>query len=114
MKQFHDLEKEIASTKGLEYASDQDRLQNFKIIADLINKAVPLHTQCPSCKRQIEFKITPLIVLAIYYMKHTLAFLDFIGRGNSLSESLKSRVLDIRVYSMLAYCLAREHEQDND
>jgi len=109
-KQFHELEEQIARTKGAEYADDVDTLSNFKIIARLINETVPMTKECPNCSETVSFEVDPLLVLAIYFMKHTLAFMDYIGRKESLSETLKERVLDIRVYAFLAYCLAVEHE----
>lgn len=104
-KELHRKELEIASTKGKEYASKDDCLSNFKTIASLLNKATPITCTCPNCGGGIEVEISPKVVLAVYMMKHLLAILDYIGRGESLSEQLFDRILDLRTYGMLLYGL---------
>ncbi len=109
-EEFFDLEREIARGKGAEYASEEDTLQNFKIIADILNITMPLERKC-RCGETVSFTIDPLMVLAVYLLKHILAMLDYMGRKKSLSaESIKDRVLDTRVYSFLAYCLTKDLE----
>jgi hypothetical protein len=105
LRDFTALEERTLETKGAEYASEEDTLSNFKMIANLLNRAMPLQVKCPHCDEEVGFLITPQHVLAIYLMKHILSILDYAGRGRVLSESIKERVLDIRVYAMLLYCL---------
>lgn len=99
VERLHNLEDDILVTKGREYANDEDSLANFKIIADILNVAMPL----PGGH---QWKAGH--VCAVYWLKHVLALLDNVDREESLSEGLESRALDARVYTACMYCLGVE------
>ena len=83
------LEKEIMETKGKEYATEEDTLDNFKIIGKILGKC-------------------PLEVCTVYMMKHMLAIADYAKRKETLSEDIRGRILDLRVYAMLFYALTED------
>ena len=105
VRRLQDAEDEIMVTKALEYASDEDTLANFRIIAEILNVAMPL----PDGHRWL-----PGHICAVYWMKHVLAMLDNVLRGESLSEGLESRVLDARVYALLMYCIGLEADEKRE
>ena len=109
-ERFCELEQEIFDTKAKEYATEEDTLANFKTIAQIINMTTNLTETCPNCQKKVKITISPPIVALIYTLKHLLAILDYVGRKESLSESLESRILDLRVYAMLLYALFVEKE----
>lgn len=151
VKQLQDAEWDIMSTKAREYANDSDTLSNFKIIAEVLNVAMPLESSgtltavlldireelyslgtwvCHLSKKDKLFmdgfvgdvlgliddaleetnnaEWRPQHILAVYWLKHILAMLDNMNRGESLSEGLESRCLDARVYAALGLCLEAE------
>lgn len=95
-------EDEILVTKAKEYANNEDTLANFKVIASVLNVAMPLPEG---------HQWTPEHVLAVYWLKHILAALDNMDRGETLSEGLESRILDIRVYAACALCLTKDKDK---
>lgn len=112
-RKFFEEEMNITLTKGREYASEEDTNRNFKLIAHIVNQAAPLHTTCPECGHRVEYEISPLLVLVIYLFKHLLAIIDYMGRGESLSdEALFDRVLDAVVYLKLYAGLADELDEE--
>lgn len=99
-------ERKIMETKAREYATEGgDSLSNFKIIANILNVAMPLPEG---------HQWTPEHVLAVYWLKQILAALDNMDRRTALSEGLESRVLDARVYAACGLCLQRERESGHD
>lgn len=92
-------EDNILATKAREYASDEDTLANFKVIAKVLDVAMPL----PGGLRW-----APEHVLAVYWLKHILGALDNMNRGETLSEGLENRILDARVYAACALCLSMD------
>lgn len=99
VKQLQEAEWDILETKAREYASDTDTLANFKIIADILNVAMPMPDG---------YSWTPQMICAVYWLKHVLAILDNSARGEALSESEFSRTLDARVYTGIMYFLNKE------
>lgn len=94
LDEFFGLERKIIQTKGKEYAGDQDTLNNFKVIAEMLEN-------------------DSLEVCATYMAKHFLAIMDYVRRGKSLSdETFQSRILDLRVYAMLLFCLVVDKENE--
>lgn len=153
VKNLQEAEWNIMATKAREYATENgDTLANFKIIAEVLNVAMPLEDSesvlaeaLLDIKRELyslggwvchlskkdrlymdEFvggvlgiiddaleetgsdKWRPQHILAVYWLKHILAMLDNMSRGESLSEGLESRCLDARVYAALGLCLEAE------
>lgn len=74
--------REIRSTKGREYASEEDTLADFKEVA-------------------VEAGVTPYQVWATYVKKHERAIDTFIREGAVKSESIEGRILDVIVYHLL-------------
>ena len=84
--------REIANTKGKEYANDEtDRLANFKDIAK-------------------EIGISPLQVLLVYSKKHSRAIDNYCKSGgvSHSNESIESRILDRIVYDFLLLGLVED------
>jgi len=100
VKALQKEEDRILETKAKEYANEEDTLANFKIIAEILNVAMPL----PNSKWK------PSQICAVYWLKHILAMLDNMNREKSLSEGLRSRALDARVYTTCMYCLGVEED----
>ena len=95
-KQFDELvermiieEKAIGNTKGKEYTQGKDRLDNFKRLA-------------------IELNISPLKVLWIYLKKHLDSIAYYVKTEKVLSEPIKERIKDARVYLSLLRGLIEE------
>jgi hypothetical protein len=95
---FVELENQIMATKAREYANDENTLQNFDTITDIMNAVMPLDDVN---------QWRPEHVCAVYLLKQILGLLDNANRGESLSdEGVRGRALDTRVYAMLMYCIA--------
>ncbi len=84
--------RELLVTKGREYASDKDSLNNFKQGAEDIG-------------------ISPLQIAWIFYQKHASAVKSYIRSGSEFStEPIEGRLLDMINYSFLIYCLVKEQK----
>lgn len=82
----------IGATKGKEYARDNDRLANFKRIAE-------------------ELKIEPEKVCFIFLKKHYDAIVYYIQQGKLESEETPlSRFADVINYFTLLYAIMKEKE----
>lgn len=92
-------EKKMSDTKGKDYTiGDSDRLNNFKTVGNLVH--------CPHCQKPVG----PRVVLAVYILKHFLAFLAWVKTGKVESEGLFGRFLDMRVYSTLGLAIHKEEQ----
>lgn len=92
LKELDAEELRINATKGEEYCQqDADALKNFK------RNAERLGTE-------------PLKVCALYLFKHIDWLETYIKTGKEGSEGLRSRILDIRLYSALLYALTTEKD----
>jgi hypothetical protein len=80
-KLFEEI-KQIAVTKGIEYAGRQSRFDNF----NKVGQALDLDRKK---------------VLMVYMQKHQLAIESFIREGKVYSESIHGRILDNIIYLML-------------
>lgn len=79
-------------TKGGEYASDADALDNFKSGA-------------------ADIGINPKQILWIYMSKHLKSIKSYIRKGHALStEPIEGRIQDARNYLFLLHCLIKEEE----
>lgn len=81
----HDVQeslRRISDTKGKEYASDHDRLSNFK-------------------KAAAEAGITPEQAWLVFFNKHADTVKFYCRTGSVLSESIESRIDDAIVYLVL-------------
>jgi hypothetical protein len=89
--------KALSSTKGEEYAGTEDRLSNFKRLAD-------------------ELEMTPEQVLMVYLTKHLDSIRTYIkdkasGRKRELSEPIAGRIDDAILYLILLKGLVYEREE---
>lgn len=89
IKRFQELERKTSDTKGKEYANSEDRLGNFKRIAEDLN-------------------IDPIKVAYVFFKKHLDAITYVIKGKEELSESFEQRILDARLYLLLIYGLYLE------
>ena len=91
LEELFEEEKQLRTTKGVEYSSDEDALSNFKRIAQ-------------------DLGLSPFQVWYVYFKKHVDAIAHFCRTGNALSEAIHSRILDCRLYLALLEGLMREQE----
>jgi hypothetical protein len=78
--------------KGKDYTMENDdRLHNFKMIAEMIG-------------------ITPFQVWAVYWLKHVFAIANY-AKGGHESEPIEGRFGDNENYSYLGRGLAKEERQ---
>jgi hypothetical protein len=82
-------ETEIHHTKGMEYASEDDALANFKSAAKQLG-------------------LSPLQVCTVYLHKHYTAIMHHARGGDTLSESIGSRVRDLRLYAAIYLALCED------
>lgn len=78
--------------KGKVYTTNEDRLSNFKSIAQ-------------------DAGITPLQVWQIYFSKHLFAIKSYIKGGDEGPEGIESNIEDLRNYVDLFYALVYEEDQ---
>jgi len=74
--------RNLGVTKGIEYAGDADRFDNFNSIAD-------------------ETGIPRITVAWIYLAKHMRAIASYVRSGRVLSESIHGRIRDAQLYLAL-------------
>ena len=86
-------------TKGVEYAGQEDALANFKRIADMFKT------------RGLD--IEPEHVCLVYLQKHLDAIWHIAVGGKELSESLRGRILDARLYLALLYAVIEEKRSES-
>lgn len=84
--EFNKLEEATCYSKGVEYANSEDRLGNFKRLAQ-------------------ELGISPMLVAYIYFKKHMDAIAYVVKGKKELSETFESRIQDARIYLLLMYAL---------
>jgi len=97
-------EVDISESKGREYGLGY-RTSNFRRLGEEVK------ITCPHCGH--EHGIGPFVVLWVFMKKHLDAILSYVnGRREGLSESIDSRVLDVRLYAMLFEALVEE-ERNN-
>ncbi len=93
VKALHREEINLNQTKGKEYATDQDVLADFRAVAEDMD--LPLR-----------------VVLYIFMQKHWRAIASYCRTGTCKSESLRSRILDLNLYSKLLLVIqAEEHPE---
>jgi hypothetical protein len=105
LEQIHKNELKIGASKGKEYVL-KDRLDNFHRIGNEVQ------TRCPRCGHM--YPIGPFVALWVYLKKHLDAILQFINRGETLSETIEERILDGRVYLSLLQGLIEEKKSEPD
>ncbi len=85
---------ELSRSKGADYASEYDRLSNFK-------------------DQAAKLGLTPYQVWAVYANKHWDAINAFVRNNGQLeSEPIESRVHDIIVYSFLLLGLIQDKQRE--
>lgn len=81
--QTMDEVSKLSATKGKDYASEEDRLSNFKVNAERTG-------------------LTPYQVWSVYANKHWDAVMAFIRNNGQLeSEPIESRIYDLITYLIL-------------
>ena len=90
-EQEYSTEMELMRVKGEEYTvSDEDKLKNFKSIADRLDVATP-------------------IVAMVYLLKHMDSIRNYVLNGVEASdESISGRIRDARNYLMLLHAILLE------
>lgn len=91
-----DLEKgckDLRDSKGLDYASEQDALKNFKEIGE-------------------QLKMTPKAILGVYLNKHISSINNYIS-GEKETEPIEERIKDTINYLKLLHCLNVEEKETN-
>lgn len=83
----------IRATKGMEYATEEDTLADFKEVA-------------------AEVGSTPIQTWATYVKKHLRAVDTFVREGDVKSESIESRVLDVVTYHVLLLGLIEDLREE--
>jgi len=84
-------EMAVGTTKGIEYTRGDDRLDNFKRLAE-------------------DLGTTPEKILWVYLKKHMDAILHYIMAGHVLSEPIEERIKDARVFLGLLRGLFEERK----
>jgi hypothetical protein len=79
----------MADGKAMAYASDEDRLQNFK-------------------RQGARWGVSPLVVLGVYYGKHVDAIEAYIRDGIEGPEGIDSNIADCANYLDLMAALIEE------
>lgn len=88
--------RELTRSKGKDYASDVDRLSNFKLQAERLG-------------------MTPYQIWAVYANKHWDAINAFVRNNGQLeSEPIESRAHDIIVYTFLLLGLIQDTNKETD
>ena len=95
--ELYDEEKKILESKGADYTPNSlDRLQNFKVVAEIVG-------------------ITPEQVGFVYFLKHVLALASLVEKVEDEtyrpSEPRMDRIKDIRNYALLIEALFRDREE---
>ena len=83
----------IMRTKGMAYSGKEDKLGNFKRVAQLL-------------------KQTPLMVWFVYFTKHFDAIASYIRGEYKDSEPIEGRIKDGINYFFLLYGLIKEKENE--
>lgn len=91
LRSLHREELQVSRTKGKDYAGDDQVLSNF------LDEAA-------------HAGIDPIQVWYVFFSKHLRSIQSYVREGRLQSESLRSRVLDMRHYLALFLALASEIE----
>jgi hypothetical protein len=98
VKEFQEQEGKILSHKGNEYSDKEDRLLNFREVAEFLGR-------------------TPAEVALAYLLKHIQSIALAVRTGKYAwawetegGEGLKQRIADARNYLLLAACLEEEND----
>ena len=89
LARMQDAELALTKTKGKDYAGDENVLANFERLAERINLPI-------------------LKIWFVYFVKHLDALETFINTERVASESITSRILDMRVYLALFHAIVSE------
>lgn len=79
----------VLKSKGNDYSSDKDRLENFKVVAQIL-------------------EVPPSQVWAVYWMKHVIAIAKWATRGSVESEPIEGRFTDCINYLLLGRGIVEE------
>lgn len=103
-RELNRLAGKILNEKGPAYAGvdedgEEDRFTNFKVIA-LLNDLYNVESS------------EPLGTWAVYFLKHVLAILSYIGNGVTSEGGIINNFADARNYLDLGYGLSCEREEE--
>ena len=92
---MEEKEHHLLVTKGNDYACNEDRLSNFKQLAEFLG-------------------LSPLQVWAVYTFKHILAISQYVREGQVESEPIEERIADARNYLVLGLALIKERPTSSE
>ena len=90
-------ERGMRATKGKDYTVGDDRLNNFREIAEDMTAA--------------GFPIGMKQIIWIYFYKHIQSIRRYVCTGNISSEPIEGRILDARVYLSLLRAVIEEEKK---
>jgi hypothetical protein len=79
----------VLQAKGTDYSSKEDRLSNFKKLAE-------------------DLGVSPMVIWSVYFKKHIDAILSFSKNGQVESEPIRERFVDARNYLDLGLALVED------
>lgn len=91
-EQFTQEMRDLLEAKGSDYSRSNDRLSNFKRIANLLD-------------------LPPLVIWNVYAQKHKDAIDTFCRTGTVSSEAIRGRFLDLANYCLLGAALVDEQQK---
>ena len=89
LEEFMGAQRSLLRAKGNDYQTNDDRLSNFKTVAELTG-------------------LTPTQVWSVFFMKHVTAIMKFVRSGELRDESIQSRLHDAANYAVLLDAIVRE------
>lgn len=75
--------------KGMEYSGNQDKVSNFKRVAEMVG-------------------LSPMQVWAIYFLKHVFSIMNYVSTGKESSEGMEGRFDDAANYIDLGWALYKD------
>ncbi len=93
MRQQFQTILDLNSTKGHDYAGDDDAVDNFK-------------------RHARNLGVSPILIWGVYASKHWDSILTFIREGDVKSEPIEGRILDLILYLFLLSALIEDMDEN--